>query len=211
FGQTNSPVFITSEIAEFDHRAESAVYKGNARAWQENNYVRADQLVIQQKEGKLFGSGSVQSLLYNAKQKSNGKETSIPVYASAQKLFYTKDKNVLRYETNVDIRQGTDRIVAGVADIYLNDKNEVAQTVAENNVVITQPKRRAAGDYAQYNVVDESVILRGNPAKIEDAENGSSQGAQVTVSLKDNRVVSESKNNQVNTGRIRTVYKVKKQ
>lgn len=211
FGQTNSPVFITSENAVFDHRAESAVYKGNARAWQENNYVRADELVIQQKEGKLFGTGSVQSLLYNTKQKTNGKETSIPVYASAQKLFYTKDKNVLRYETDVDIRQGTDRIVAGVADVYLNDKNEVSQTVAENNVVITQPKRRAAGDYAQYNVVDESVILRGNPAKIEDAENGSSQGAQVTVSLKDNRVVSESKNNQVNTGRIRTVYKIKKQ
>lgn len=210
FGQTNSPVFMTAETGEFDHRAETAIYRGNARAWQEDNYVRADELVINQKEGKLFGSGTVQSLLYNAKQKSNGKESSIPVYASAQKLFFTKDKNVLRYETNVDIRQGTDRISAGVADVYLNDKNEVSQTVAENNVVITQPKRRAAGDFAQYNVADESIILRGNPANIEDAENGSSQGAQMTVSLKENRVVSESKNNQVNTGRIRTVFKVKK-
>lgn len=211
FGQMNSPVFMTAENAELDHRAESVVYRGNARAWQENNYVRADELHINQKEGKLFGSGAVQSLLYNTKQKTNGRETSIPVFASAQKLFYTKDKNVLRYETNVDIRQGTDRIVAGVADVYLNDKNEVSQTVAENNVVITQPKRRAAGDYAQYNVSEESVMLRGNPAKIEDAENGSSQGAQVMVSLKENRVVSESKNNQTNTGRIRTVYKIKKQ
>ena len=211
FGQTNAPVFITAETAEFEHRAETGIYRGNARAWQENNYVRADELVINQKEGKLFGSGAVQSLLYNAKQKSKGKETSIPVYAAAQKLFYTKDKNILRYETNVDIRQGTDRIVAGVANVYLDDKNEVSQTVAENNVVITQPKRRAAGDYAQYNVANESIILRGNPANIEDAENGSSQGAQVTVSLKDNRVVNESKINQVNTGRIRTVFKIKKQ
>jgi LPS export ABC transporter protein LptC/lipopolysaccharide transport protein LptA len=211
FGQTNAPVFMTAETAEFDHRAETAIYRGNARAWQENNYVRADELVINEKEGKLFGSGAVQSLLYNAKQKSNGKETSVPVYAAAQKLFYTKDKNVLRYETDVDIRQGTDRISAGVANVYLDDKNEVSQTVAENNVVITQPKRRAAGDYAQYNVAEESIILRGNPANIEDSENGSSQGAQVTVSLKDKRVVSESKTNQVNTGRIRTVIKIKKQ
>nr|MBA2493158.1 LPS export ABC transporter periplasmic protein LptC [Acidobacteriota bacterium] len=211
FGSTNSPVFITASDANFDHRTEIATYTGNARAWQDNNYVRADKLILQQKQGQLYGEGAVQSLLYDAKKKENGKETTVPVFASADKLFYTKDKNLLRYEGNVDIRQGTDRIVAGVANVFLNDKNEVSNTVAENNVVITQPNRKAVGDYAQYTAADEKVILRGNPARIDDSENGSSQGAQMTVFLREKRVVGESKTEQNNTGRIRTIYKVKKQ
>lgn len=211
FSNVSSPVFITAGEANFDHKSEIATYTENARAWQENNYVRADKLILQQKQGQLFGEGAVQSLLYDAKKKENGKETTVPVFASANKLFYQRDKNLLRYEGNVDIRQGTDRIVAGVASVILNDKNEVSQTVAENNVVITQPNRKAAGDYAQYTAADEKVILRGNPATIEDTEKGSSNGAQVTVFLNEKRIVTESKTEQNNTGRIRTVYKIKNQ
>ena len=211
FGESNSPVFITSDAAEFQHQAETGIYTGNARAWQVNNYVRADKLILQQKQGQLYGEGAVQSLLYDAKRKENGKESNVPVYAQSQKIYYFKDKNLLRYETDVDIRQGTDRIVAGVANVYLTDKNEVAQTVAERDVVVTSPNRKAVGDYAQYVAADESIVLRGNPARIDDSESGSTQGAQVTVFLKTNRVINESKTNQTNSGRIRTVYKVKKQ
>jgi lipopolysaccharide export system protein LptA len=210
FANASSPVFVTSETADFDHRAETGLYAGNARAWQENNYVRADKLLVRQKEGQLFGEGTVQSLLYDAKRKENGRETSVPVYAAAQKLSYDKNKNFLRYETNVDIRQGADRIVAGAANVFLNDKNEVSQTVAENNVVITQPNRKVVGDYAQYNMADETVVLRGNPARVEDTETGSSQGAQLTLSLRDKRIEGESKTRENNTGRMRTIYKVKK-
>ena len=211
FGETNAPVFVTSENAEFNHKAETGTYSGNARAWQENNYVRADKLILRQKQGELYGEGSVQSLLYDAKRKENGKESNVPVYAQSQKIYYFRDKNQLRYETDVDIRQGTDRIVAGVANVFLNDKNELSQTVAENNVVVTSPNRKAVGDYAQYTAADESVVLRGNPARIDDAENGTTQAAQVTVNLRTKNVVSESKAGQTNAGRIRTVYKIKKQ
>jgi lipopolysaccharide transport protein LptA len=211
FGNAKSPVFVTADEANFDHRAETAVYSGNARAWQENNYVRADRLNLNQKEGKLFGEGTVQSVLYDAKQTISGKSSGVPVYASSQKIFYSKDSRQLRYEGDVDIRQGTDRITAGVANVYLKSNNELAQTVAENNVVVTQPNRRASGDWAQYSADTETVVLRGNPARVEDGENGSSQSAQLTVNMRTRNVVSESKTTQTNSGRIRSVYKIKKQ
>ena len=211
FGETNKPVFVTAAAAEFDHRQETGLYTGNARAWQENNYVRADKLLLQQKQGQLLAEGAVQSLLYNAKRKEGGKETNIPVYATAQKLTFNRETRILRYETDVDIRQGADRITAGAANVFMNERNDVSQTVAENNVVVTQPNRKASGDYAQYNATDEIIILRGNPARIEDAENGSSQGGEVTVYLRENRVVGEGKTKQAGTGRIRSVYKVKNQ
>jgi lipopolysaccharide export system protein LptA len=210
FGKTSAPVFVTAERADFDHRAEVGVYTGNARAWQENNYVRAEKLVFQQKTKRMDGEGKVQSLLYNARRKENGKEITQPVFASSERISYTDQNRQLRYEGNVDIRQGTDRIVSGVTDVFLNENNEVTQTIAQNNVVVTQPNRRAAGDYAQYTTADEVVILRGNPASVEDAEQGSSQSAQLTVHLRENRVLSQGSSKQNGTGRIRSVYKVKK-
>jgi lipopolysaccharide export system protein LptA len=209
FGSTDKPVFITAQSAEFDHRAETARYIGNARGWQENNYIRADQLLIEQQQGQMHADGNVQSLLYDVKQKENGRESKAPVYVSSAKMTYNRDNRLVRYETNVDIRQGTDRILGSVANIYLDDKNEMSRSDVEGNVVVTQPNRKAVGDYAQYIAADESVTLRGNPARVDDAENGSSSGGQMTVYLRNNRVVSEGKSKQNTAGRIRSVYKVK--
>jgi lipopolysaccharide export system protein LptA len=180
FGSTDKPVFVTSQSAEFDHRAETAVYTGNARGWQENNYVRGDQLLIKQQQGEFFADGNVQSLLYNVRRRENGRETNAPIYVSSAKMTYNRDARVVHYETNVDIRQGTDRIVGGMANLYLDERNEISRSEIENNVVITQPNRRAVADYAQYTAADESVVLRGNPARVDDAENGSSSGGQMT-------------------------------
>jgi lipopolysaccharide transport protein LptA len=209
FGETDKPVFLTSESAEFDHRNKSAVYSGNARGWQENNFVRADKFFIQEPQGQFFADGSVTSLLYNAERRENGKVTTVPVYASSQKMSYNRDSRLLHYETNVDIRQGSDRITGGAANVHLTDRNEVARTEVENNVVVTQPNRKASGDFAQYVTADETVVLRGNPARVDDSESGSSSGAQLTVYLKQNRVVGEGRIGQNPGGRTRSVYKVR--
>lgn len=209
FAGSDKPVFITAETAELDHAAETAAYSRNARAWQDDNYVRGDRIFIDQAAGKLLAEGNVQSLLFNAKQKQKGKESVVPTYAAAGTMTYDRDKRLLQYKTSVDIRQGTDRITAGSADVYLSEKNEVSKTIAETNVVITQPARRASGDWAQYTADDEIAILRGSPATVTDAEQGSSQSSQLTFNMRENRVVSEAKARQSVPGRSRSVYKVK--
>ena len=209
FGKTDSPVFITSNTADFDHKTKKALFKGNARAWQGNNYVRAERLLLEQIEERFSGEGKVQSALYEAERTIGGKKTKTTVYASANKMFYKRSEGKLRYEGNVDIRQGTERIVGGIASIYLNKKNELSQTVIEKNVVITQPNRRATGDYAKYTASDERVVLRGNPAKVIDSENGSSSGRELTVNLITKRVEVKGKTTKNSTGRTRTIYKIK--
>ncbi|MEO6050648.1 MAG: LptA/OstA family protein, partial [Pyrinomonadaceae bacterium] len=211
FAATDKPVFVTSQTAEFDNVAETATFVTNARGWQDNNYVRGDKIFVDQSAGKFMAEGNVQSLLYNAKVKQKGKESTVPTSAAATSMTYDRDKRLLQYRTSVDIRQGTDRITAASADVYLNENNEVSKTIAETNVLITQPARRATGDWAQYTAEDETAILRGNPAVIDDAENGSSQSAQLTFFMRDNRVVSEGKPKQNTSGRTRSVYKVKPQ
>ncbi len=208
FGQTGRPVYVTADATEFDHRAEVAVFTGNARGWQDNNYVRANKLTMRQKEGQFIAEGAVQSLLYDAKRREVGTNRSVPVYASANRMTYNQAERVLRYEENADIRQGTDRLTGRVATVYLDANNELVRTDIEGNVNVTQPERRASGDYARYDAADEVVVLRGNPARIEDVKSGSAQGAEVTVFLRENRVVGEGRSKENPSGRLRTVYKV---
>jgi LPS export ABC transporter protein LptC/lipopolysaccharide transport protein LptA len=211
FTKQNTPVYLTSDNAQFDHVREVGIYTGNARAWQENNYVRANELVIYQKESRFEGEGKVQSLLYNATRKENGKVTNQPAYASSDKINYSDKEKKIQYQSNVDIRQGTDRFTGGLADIYLNENNELKQTIVQENVVITQPNRRITGTWAQYTTADEVAILRGNPATAVDSVQGSTQGSQITVSMRDSKVINQGSTKEGGTGRTKTVYKVKNQ
>ncbi len=208
FAASDKPVFMTSDNAEFDHGSEIAVYTGNARGWQENNYVRGDRVTIQQSEGKFTAEGNVQSAVYNVKQKLKGKESTVPVFATSRTMTYERDKRIIQYRDNVDIRQGTDRLTSGFAEVYLNENNELSKTIAENSVVITQPGRRATGNWVQYTAGDEKAIIRGNPASITDTEQGSSQAAEFTFMMRESRFVTEGKTKQNGSGRIRSTYKI---
>jgi len=209
FGSGEKPVFATSQTMELDQRTQTALFAGNARAWQDNNYVRGDRLVIDQQNGHFKAEGSVQSLLYEAKQKRKGASENVPVYAAASTLNYSRGDRTLQYRNSVDIRQGTDRLAAQSADIYLDQHNEMMKTVVEKEVVITQPGRKAVGDWAEYTAENEVAVLRGNPARVDDAENGTSQGGQITVYLRDSRFQSEGATKTNPTARTRSVYKVK--
>jgi lipopolysaccharide export system protein LptA len=85
----------------------------------------------------------------------------------------------------------------------------MVKTVVETGVVITQPGRRAAGDWAEYTAENEVAVIRGDPARVEDSENGSSQSGQITVYLRENKMTSEGPTKQNSSARTRSVYKVK--
>ncbi|MFN0279666.1 MAG: LPS export ABC transporter periplasmic protein LptC [Pyrinomonadaceae bacterium] len=208
FAESDKPVFMTSETAEFDQPTETAVYIGNARGWQEDNYVRGDKFTIKQKEGQFMAEGHVQSVAYNARIDKKNSGATVPVFASAGMMTYFRDARLIQFRTNTDIRQGTDRITANSADVHLNENNEVAKTVAETNVVVTQPGRRGSGDWLQYTADNETAVLRGSPATVDDDVNGSSQAAQLTVYMREKRVVSEGRSKQSATVRNKSIYKV---
>jgi lipopolysaccharide transport protein LptA len=212
FRQVKSPVYIVSDRAEFRHITGVAVYTGNARAWQDDNFVRADTITIYRDTKRMEGDGRVQSALYQARRKAaNGASALVPVFATSNSMSYSDDTRVLRYEGNVDIKQDTDRIRGAVADVYLSrETGEVEKTIAERDVVVTQPGRQGTGNWAQYTAADETVVLKGNPARVEDTEQGSTEGGRLTVYLRESRVVADDTRGPQSTGRVRSTHKVRK-
>lgn len=209
FRKVKSPVYVVSDRGEFHHDSGIAIYTGNARAWQDDNFVRGDKMTLYRDEKKMDASGRVQSAVYNARRKDSG--AIVPVFATADSMFYSDPNRLLHYEGNVDIRQGTDRITSGVADVYLNrDTNEMEKTVAQRNVVLTQPNRKGTGDWAEYTTVNEVAVLKGNPARVEDADKGNTEGARLTVFMREDRVVADDPRGPQSPGRVRSTHKVKK-
>lgn len=214
FKNVKSPVYVASANAEFQHETGTGIYTGNARAWQDDNFVKADRIVLHRDQKRMDGDGNVQSALYQARRKeTNGTRTVVPVFATSRSMTYTDENRLLHYEGDVDIKQGTERITGGVADVFLmKETYEVERTITQRDVVVTQPGRKGTGDWAQYTAADETVVLTGNPAHVEDAEKGTSESRRMTVYLREDRVVSDGGGEPGQpTGRVRTTHKIKKQ
>ncbi|MGB8508817.1 MAG: LptA/OstA family protein [Pyrinomonadaceae bacterium] len=214
FGKVKSPVFIAANSAEFQHEAGVGIYTGAARMWQDENFVKADRIILRRELKRMEADGSVQSALYQARRKeTNGTRTVVPVFVTSNRMSYTDAERLINYEGNVDIRQGTERMESALADIYLlKDTYEVERMIAQRQVVVTQPGKRGTGDWSQYTAADETVVLTGNPAHVEDAEQGSSESRRLTVFLRENRVVSDGGESKQSTGgRVHSTHKIKKQ
>jgi lipopolysaccharide export system protein LptA len=211
FRKTKSPVYLLGDRAELNHDSGVATYTGNARMWQDDNFVRADQIILYREQKQMEGRGHVQSALYQAKQKTGSANTIVPVIATADYMKYSDPDRLLHYETNVDIKQGVDRLTSGVADVYLQKEgNEVERTIAQRNVVLVQPGRRGTGDWCQYTNADDVAVLKGNPAHVEDAEQGTTDGNRLTIYRRENRVVVDDGRGSQTPGRVRSTHKVNK-
>ncbi len=211
FSKVKSPVYVVSDRGEFHSDSGVAIYTGNARAWQDDNFVRADKLTIYVNEKRMDGDGHVQSQIYNARRRVEGATSTVPVFATGDSMSYSDVNRTLHYDGNVDIRQGTDRLTSGVADVYLlKESSEVEKTIAQHDVVLTQPNRKGTGDWVQYTSVDEVAVLKGNPARVEDVEKGSTEGGRLTVYMRDGRVIADDVRGAGSPGRVRSTHKVKK-
>lgn len=211
FSKTKSPVYIASERGEFRHESGQAIYYGNARAWQDDNYVRGDKLVIYINDKRMEASGHVQTTIYNAKRRVENSNTVVPVFASADSMFYSDPDRTIHYEGNVDIKQGTDRMTSGVADVYLmKETSEMEKTIAQRNVVLTQPNRKGTGDWVEYTSANEVAILKGNPARVDDAEQGNTEGNRLTLNVRDGKVTADDARGPLAPGRVRSTHKIRK-
>jgi lipopolysaccharide export system protein LptA len=209
FAKTKSPVYIASDRGEFRHESGQAIYSGNARAWQDDNYVRGDKLVIYVNDKRMEATGHVQTTLYNAKRRAEN--TVVPVFAAADSMFYSDPDRTIHYEGNVDIKQGTDRLTGGVADVYLaKDTNEMEKTIAQRNVVLTQPNRKGTGDWVEYTTASDLAVLKGNPARVDDVEQGNTEGNRLTLSVRDGKVTADDARGPLSPGRVRSTHKIRK-
>ncbi|HST08815.1 MAG TPA: LptA/OstA family protein, partial [Terriglobales bacterium] len=132
----------------------------------------------------------------------SGKVTPISITSTG--LTYTDDQRRAEFQGGVTTRGADVTVTADHVDAYLaprsqNSSNQVKgqgqldRLVAEGNVVVQEPGRKATGNQLIYTVGDDKFVLSGGTPSIFDAERGKIRGDSLTFFRRDDRVLVEGK------------------
>ncbi len=128
---------------------------------------------------------------------------SSPISISGAKLTYADSERRVHYEGGVVAKGADFTTSAKNVDAFLLARSQTSSSqsfagpgqldhmVAEGDVVIQQPTRRAEGQKLVYTAAEDKFVLTGGPPSIFDAEQGKITGVSLTFFRRDDRVLVE--------------------
>ncbi|MBI2822648.1 MAG: LPS export ABC transporter periplasmic protein LptC [Acidobacteria bacterium] len=165
------PVFLQSD--ELQLMRDEATYVGGVKAYQDNDFLFADRMVLRPQYG-LVASGNVRSAFY---RESRGQLQRITV--QAPQLTYDRDRRVARYSEGVQMVLENATLVASLLDVHFDQNNQIEDAVAEREVELRQGDRIGTGDRLQYHFPTRRITLTGNLARVVDGSRGSASGRRL--------------------------------
>jgi lipopolysaccharide export system protein LptA len=207
---SSSPIHVTARSMSVHGTAAIALYTGDVRLWQDANVVEAQSIEFNRDHRSVVALGSAASqtvstvLVQTSRSENNqpGKSTLIAI--TSARLSYADNERNLHFEGDVVAKGAEVTITAKKMDAFLQARGaanqpasavgKLDQIVAHDQVVITQPNRRAEGDLLTYTAVDDKFVLSGGPPSIFDAEHGKITGVSLTFFRHDDRVLVEGNN-----------------
>ena len=218
---SSSPIHVTARSMTAHGNAGVALYQGNARLWQDANVIEAPSIEFERDRRFVTAQGTavrpVQTILAQtekdgpqksqdlgkAGKTSDARAQTGAVAITALKLTYADSDRKVHYEGGV-VAKGSDFSASSkTADAYLLSRSQTSTNqsavgpgqldhiVAEGNVRVQQPNRRAEGEKLVYTVADDKFVLTGGPPSIFDAEQGKITGVSLTFFRRDDRVLVE--------------------
>ncbi|HET7890829.1 MAG TPA: LptA/OstA family protein [Candidatus Sulfotelmatobacter sp.] len=216
---SSSPIHVTARSMTAHNSPGTALYTGNARLWQDANLIEAPTIQFDRDRRSVIAVGTpyqpVQTVLLQAakaderekastgRPKQDSISRSTPISVTAAKLTYADSERRIRYEGGVVAQSADFTASAKTVDAYLLPRSQATNNqtvagpgqldrmVAQDNVVIQQPKRRAEGQKLVYTATDDKFVLTGGPPSIFDAEHGKITGVSLTFFRRDDRVLVE--------------------
>ncbi len=198
---TADPVHVTAQSMVAYGATGRARYAGDTRLWQGANIVQAPVIDFDRKQRTIVAQnapGKPVSTVFVQTDKS-GKKT--PVNVTAAKLSYVDNQRIARFVGGVVMKGSDATVTADHVDVFLQPRSgnaavgpsQLDHVMAEGNVLIQEPNRRAKGEKLVYTAAQSKFVLTGGPPSIFDAEHGTTTGDSLTFFSRDDRVLVEGK------------------
>jgi lipopolysaccharide export system protein LptA len=217
---SGDPIHITAHTMTAQQASGTAHYAGSARLWQGTNVIEAPTIDFDRNQRTVValggsdagganspsGSGRqdwkpVRTLL--TQPDKNGKQS--PVKVTSSRLNYADFQHRAQFEGNVLVRSIDGTLAADQATVYFlpalagqtrsstigAQAGQVDRMIAEGNVVLQQPQRRATGRQLTYTAAQDEYVLVGGPPSFYDAEHGTVNGSALTFYNRDDKVLVE--------------------
>jgi lipopolysaccharide export system protein LptA len=217
---SGEPTHVTAHSMTASRTGGVAHYFGDARLWQGVNTIEAPVIDFDRDKRTVIAIGGnsqeakdapgsslpgrkpVQTLL--SQQDKTGKRS--PIKVTSNRLNYSDYSRVAQFEGSVLVRSIDGSLTADHAAVYFfpvlagtesrspipgAQSGQVDKMIAEGNVVLEQPQRRAAGRRLTYTAALDEYNLVGGPPTFFDAEHGTVNGDSLTFYNRDDRVLVE--------------------
>ncbi len=187
--QSEEPVYFVSRRLRYDRARDIAVYTGEARGIQGQNRIEAGRIRLMQGTGELSAETSVTTTFLQTPKEGTPELT----VTDAESLLYRSKEGSLQYQGGVAMRSKEMTLKGRKVDVHLTpDTREVREILAEGEVTIETPDGKAAGEYAKYLPDEESMAVRGEKARLENAGK-LTEGKQLTFFLSDDRILVDGR------------------
>lgn len=194
------PIHVTGSSMTASRNTEQAKFT-NARLWQSPNIVEAPVIIFDRARRSLQAQGSAEARV-NAvfiQQDKGGK--AVPVNVTADRLSYVDAERKAVFSGNVLTKSAETNLTANTVQILLTPRgnqggSQLDRIIAQGDIQIEQPSRKATGNQLVYTAADEKMVLTASDGKrpiISDAERGEITGDSLTFYRHDDRVLVDSK------------------
>jgi lipopolysaccharide export system protein LptA len=213
---SSSPIHVTAGSMSVHGASAIALYSGDARLWQDANAIKAQSIEFDRDHRSMVAYGSVARGSGGSGPTSPPSTVSTvlmlvgktgnptPIAITSNRLSYADSDRQAHFEGDVVAKSADLTITAkkidailearGAANSSSSGAGKLDKVIAQEQVVVTQPDRRASGDLLTYTAADDKFVLTGGPPSIFDAERGKITGVSLTFFRHDDRVLVEGNN-----------------
>jgi lipopolysaccharide export system protein LptA len=186
---------IEAPSIQFDRERRFVTAQGTA--------TQPVQTILTQTEKSQAGGAGAENKVPKGSGKVPQQSLSSPLAITAAKLTYSDSDRKIHYEGGVVAKSADFTATAKTADAFLLPHSQTSanqsfagpgqldRMVAEGDVVIQEPQRRAEGQKLVYTASEDRFVLTGGPPSIFDAEQGKITGVSLTFFRRDDRVLVE--------------------
>jgi lipopolysaccharide export system protein LptA len=207
------PIHVTSRSVLARRTPPVAIYSGNARLWQNANVVESPTIQFDREHRSLVAQGTVAHPVSTVLVQADKSGKATPVTITSLRLAYNDSERKIVLDGGVTAKGADVTMTARQMNVFLQSRaqtqassqgatpGQLDRIVADGNVVITQPSRRATGERLEYLAADEKFVLTGGSPSIFDAEHGKITGDSLTFFRRDDRVLVEGRETSPTTTR----------
>ena len=187
-GET-SPAHFAAEILEITDDGSTYHLRENARLWQEQRLLLADDLVYDHEAVTVRAAGHVRTTLPASQFELAGNPEE-DVVVDARSLDYEQSAGTAIYRGNVRYSDPKHTLSAAELRIFFDDNNRVTAVEAEGSVELVELEtgRRMTGQKARREVATQTMTVFGSPVRLSDPTGNVVSGSSLTWNQADGTV-----------------------
>lgn len=182
---------VTSNSMAVQRAKKTARYVGGVKASQGFDYVKADDILLDQNSQILQAHGHVET--HFAALPGKSQEHSTPFHASSAQMIFRRNNRNMEFLENVQVISGDLKLNGTRMVVDFDDELQAVRKMSIfGGVQLAKGIWRGKGDEGEYRAAENTVVLTGNMAEIWDSQKRRTAGRRLTIHMPDDRVVIES-------------------